>query len=257
MVNSGTERLEFRDLSEVRSGTDRREDQESQGSRRRAQLQQAQRLENLGQLAGGIAEDFNDLLDVILGYACFVSAELAAPSGPDSPARLESVRRDLGEIAQAAERAAGLTCQPLALAHPQVAHPEAAHPEAAHPQVPDLDHVATDVREILRPTLAERVKLVTTLAGDLWPVLADPTQQALRLIWSAKDSPIAGSQSACSSPRRPRKAMCPRCWPSWHAPPSAGCRLRRPVRFGPRWLDAIGVRVVPFSFRDNLVTYSD
>jgi DNA-binding NarL/FixJ family response regulator len=132
-------------------------------------LQQAQRLENLGQLAGGIAEDFNDLLDVILSYASFVSAELAAPSGPDSPARLESVRRDLGEITQAAERAAGLTCQPLALVHLEV----------VHPQIPDHEHVATDVREMLRRTLAEHVELVTTLAGALWPVLADPTQQAL------------------------------------------------------------------------------
>ena len=152
----------------VDRGTERLEDQESPAGRRRAQLQQAQRLESLGQLAGEIAQDFNNLLAVILSYASFVSAELAVPSGPDSAERLRSVRRDLGQITQAAERAASLTCQPLAIVHPAV----------VHPQVLDLDQV-TDVQEMLRRTLGEHVELVTTLAGDLWPVLADPDQQAL------------------------------------------------------------------------------
>src|SRR6266404_6952174 len=153
----------------VDRGTERREDQESPADRRRVRLQQTQRLESLGQLAGEIAQDFNDLLAVILSYSSFVSAELAAPSGPDSLERLESVRRDLGQITLAAQRAASLTCQPLVLVHPKV----------VHPQVLDLDHVVTDVQEMLRRTLDEHVELVTTLAGDLWPVLADPSQQAV------------------------------------------------------------------------------
>jgi DNA-binding CsgD family transcriptional regulator len=95
-------------------------------------------------------------------------AELAAPSGPDSPERLKSVRHDLGQITLAAERAANLTCQPLAFVHPAV----------VDPQVLDLDRVV-DVQEMLRRTLGEHVELVTTLAGDLWPALADPAQQAL------------------------------------------------------------------------------
>ena len=132
-------------------------------------MQQAQRLESLGQLAGEIAQDFNNLLAVILSYASFVSAELAAPSGPDSPERLKSVRRDLRQITLAAERAAGRTCQPLAFVHPAV----------VHPQVVGLDHGVTDTQEMLRRTLGKHVELVTTLAGDLWPALADPAQQAL------------------------------------------------------------------------------
>ena len=153
----------------VDRGTERLADQEeSPAGRRRAPPQQAQRPESLGQLAGEIAQDFNDLLAVILSYASFVSAELAVPSGPDSAERLRSVRRDLGQIAQAAERAASLTRRPLAIVHPAV----------VHPQVVDLDQV-TDVQEMLRRTLGEHVELVTTLAGDLWPVLADPDQQAL------------------------------------------------------------------------------
>ena len=81
---------------------------------------------------GGIAQDFNNLLAVILSYAAFVMAELAAPSGPDSPERLEAVRRDLKQITLAAEQAASLTCQPLAFVHPEV----------VHPRVLDLDHVS-------------------------------------------------------------------------------------------------------------------
>jgi DNA-binding NarL/FixJ family response regulator len=169
MVDPGIEHLEFQDLSEVRADTERPEGQESPEDRWRAELQQAQHLERLGQLASGIAQDFNNLLDVILSYASFVSAELAAPSGPDSPARLESVRRDLEQIRLAAERAANVTCQPRALVHP----------EELHPPVGGLDHVVTDGQEMLRRTLAEHADLVTTLAGDLWPVMADPAQQAL------------------------------------------------------------------------------
>jgi DNA-binding NarL/FixJ family response regulator len=169
MVDRGIERLEFQDQSEVRSDTERREGQESLAGRRRARLQQPQHLESLGRLAGEIAQDFNNLLAVILGYASFVSAELAAPSGPGSHERLESVRRDLGQIALAAERAASRTCQPLDFVHPAV----------VYPQVVDLDDAVTDVQEMLRRTLGEHTELVTTLAGDLWPVLADPAQQAV------------------------------------------------------------------------------
>jgi DNA-binding NarL/FixJ family response regulator len=169
MVDPGIKHLEFQDLSEVRADTERPEGQESPEDRWRAELQQTQHLEKLGQLASGIAQDFNNLLDVILSYASFVSAELAAPAESDSPARLESVRRDLEQIMLAAERAANVTCQPRGLVQAGELHPQAV----------SLDHVATDGQEMLRRTLAEHSDLVTTLAGDLWPVLADPVQQAL------------------------------------------------------------------------------
>jgi DNA-binding NarL/FixJ family response regulator len=167
MVDPATERREFQGRPEVKSVPKRRESQESPAGRWRAQpqqSQQAERLETLGQLAGGIAQDFNNLLAVVLGYASFVSAELAAPPGPGSSERLESVRRDLAQITLAAEQAASRTCQPLALVRPEIVPPQ---------------DVVTDVQEMLRRTLGEHVDLVTTLAGDLWPVLADPDQQAL------------------------------------------------------------------------------
>jgi DNA-binding NarL/FixJ family response regulator len=169
MVDSGIGRLEFEDQSEVKPGIRRHESQESQAGRRRARLQRAQRVETLSGITGEIARDLNNLRTVILSYASCVLAELAAPSGPDSPERLESVRRDLGQITVAVERAASRTCQPLAFVHPEV----------VSPQVRELEDIVTDVQGMLRRALGEHVELVTTLAGDLWPVLADPAQQAL------------------------------------------------------------------------------
>src|SRR5262249_61874861 len=75
--------------------------------RLRAQLQQSQRLESLGQLAGGVAHDFNNLLAVILGYATFI-ARRALPGSEDE--------RDITQIRQAGERATRLTRHLLAFA---------------------------------------------------------------------------------------------------------------------------------------------
>jgi signal transduction histidine kinase/CheY-like chemotaxis protein len=131
-----------------------------------AQLLQAQRLESLGQLAGGVAHDFNNLLGVILNYASFASEELEEAGESDWAARGESARADLGQIIRAGERAAGLTRQLLAFARREV----------MRPQVLDLDTAITAVEGMLRRTLGEHVELVTSLAGDLHPVLADPGQ---------------------------------------------------------------------------------
>jgi CheY-like chemotaxis protein len=127
---------------------------------------QAQRLESLGQLAGGVAHDFNNLLAVILNYLSFASEEVAAAAGPDPTPHLEAAGADLAEADKAAQRAAGLTHQLLLFARRDV----------VRPQVLDLDSVITSVEELLRMTLGEHVQLVISLAGDLWPVLADPGQ---------------------------------------------------------------------------------
>jgi signal transduction histidine kinase/CheY-like chemotaxis protein len=162
------ERRESLERSDVESHTGRRERRESaeRKNQQQAQLLQAQRLESLGQLAGGVAHDFNNLLAVILSYASFVSEELASPSGPDWPERLDSARSDLRQITLAAERAAGLTRQLLSFARREV----------VRPQVLDLGDVVIGVQELLHRTLGEHIELITTLADDLWPVLADPGQ---------------------------------------------------------------------------------
>jgi signal transduction histidine kinase/CheY-like chemotaxis protein len=137
-----------------------------QRDKSQAQLLQAQRLENLGKLAGGVAHDFNNLLGVILNYASFASQELDEADESDWIARGKSACADLGQIIRAGERAAGLTRQLLAFARREV----------IRPQVLDLDTVITSVEEMLRRTIGEHIELVISLAGDLQPVLADPGQ---------------------------------------------------------------------------------
>jgi two-component system cell cycle sensor histidine kinase/response regulator CckA len=150
-----------RDAWKIQDRFDERRD----GERREA-LQQAQRLENLGQLAGGIAHDFNNLLAVILNYATFVSEEMDAATESDLGGRWETARGDVTQIKQAAERAARLTRQLLALARREV----------VRPQVLDLDQVISEVTEMLRRTLGEHIDVATSSEGGLWPVLADPGQ---------------------------------------------------------------------------------
>jgi PAS domain S-box-containing protein len=127
-----------------------------------AQLQQSQRLEVLGQLAGGVAHDFNNLLAVILNYAAFVAEELATGHNADFAA----AGRDVGQIQRAAERATALTHQLLAFARREV----------VQPVVLDLNEVVTEVQQLLDRTIGEDVLLRTDPADDLWPILADAGQ---------------------------------------------------------------------------------
>jgi len=158
---------------------------QAQQEKSQEQLLQAQRLENLGQLAGGVAHDFNNLLAVILNYVSFVSDELSVATEADWPQRRETALNDLEQVKRAGERAAGLTRQLLAFARREV----------IQPQVLDLDHVIAAVQEMLHRTLGEHVDLVTSLAGDLWPVLADPgqlEQVLVNLALNARDAMAAG-----------------------------------------------------------------
>jgi PAS domain S-box-containing protein len=119
------------------------------------QLQQSQRLESLGQLAGGVAHDFNNLLAVILGYTAFVEEKVSG-----------QVREDVGQIREAGERATRLTRQLLAFARREVVRPESL----------DLTGLVREMDQLLRRTIGEHVRLSATLAPDLWPVMADQGQ---------------------------------------------------------------------------------
>jgi two-component system cell cycle sensor histidine kinase/response regulator CckA len=146
-----------------------------------AQLQQSQRLEVLGQLAGGVAHDFNNLLAVILNYAAFVVEELAAGDQADFVA----AGRDVGQIQRAAQRATALTHQLLAFARREV----------VQPVVVNLNHVVTEVQQLLDRTIGEDVVLHTDLADHLWPVLADVgqvEQVLVNLAINARDAMSGG-----------------------------------------------------------------
>jgi nitrogen-specific signal transduction histidine kinase len=125
--------------------------------RLRLQLQQSQRLESLGQLAGGVAHDFNNLLAVILGYASFIERRAAEGSAD---------QRDVTAIREAGERATRLTRQLLAFARREV----------VRPTVLDLTGVVLEMEQLLRRTIGEHVVLETSLAPDLWPIMADDGQ---------------------------------------------------------------------------------
>jgi PAS domain S-box-containing protein len=128
------------------------------------QLDQGQRLESLGQLAGGVAHDFNNLLGVILNYAGFVGEELESAS--DGETRWAQARADVEQIEQAARRASDLTHQLLAFARREVIHAE----------VMNLNDTVRETHQLLGRTLGEHVELSLVMEDDLWPVLADPGQ---------------------------------------------------------------------------------
>jgi len=136
------------------------------------QLQHSQKLESIGQLAGGVAHDFNNLLTVISGYTELSLGRLAEP---------EALKRNLGEINRAADRAAALTRQLLAFSRKQVLQPKAL----------DLTETVQNMDKLLRRLIGEDIKLVTRLEADLSKVLADPgqiEQVIMNLALNARDA---------------------------------------------------------------------
>jgi PAS domain S-box-containing protein len=120
------------------------------------QLRQAQKMEAVGRLAGGVAHDFNNLLTAILGYSDMVLT--------DEPP--EDVRQPVEEIRKAAERAAALTGQLLAFSRKQV----------LQPRILELNEVVRNVDAMLKRVLRENVKVVHDADPNLWRVKADPGQ---------------------------------------------------------------------------------
>ena len=135
------------------------------------QLAQKQRLESLGQLAGGVAHDFNNLLSVIMNYARFVGEEVTAAAAEDAE-RWSPVASDVAEIEGASRRAAALTRQLLAFARKEVTHPE----------VVGLNDVVREAQQLLERTLGEHIELRFELAEELDDVVADPGQMGQVLI---------------------------------------------------------------------------
>jgi PAS domain S-box-containing protein len=180
----------IRDVTERVEAQHERDRMEAQLERDRLerQLHQSQRLESLGQLAGGVAHDFNNLLAAILNYVSFVDEEITAeialrPS--HESARLSAVLDDVTQIGAAAERAARLTHQLLAFGRREVIKPE----------VIDFNAIVDEVEGLLRTTIGEHVELVNRCATDLQHVLADRGQMEqvlLNLAVNARDAMPTG-----------------------------------------------------------------
>lgn len=122
-----------------------------------AQLQQLQKMESVGRLAGGVAHDFNNMLTAMLGHAELGRMRLD-PSHP--------VYTDLEEISKAAERSADLTRQLLAFARKQT----------IAPKVLDLNVIVTEMLKMLQRLIGEDIRLTWQPAPNLWKVRIDPSQ---------------------------------------------------------------------------------
>ncbi len=122
-----------------------------------AELRQAQKMEAIGRLAGGVAHDFNNMLGVILGYAG-IALDKARPG--------ETVHDALQQIVLAAERSADLARQLLAFSSRQM----------VTPKVINLNHTITALKKMLTRLIGEDIEFRLNLAEDIWNLLIDPSQ---------------------------------------------------------------------------------
>jgi PAS domain S-box-containing protein len=137
-----------------------------------AQLRQSQKMEAIGQLAGGVAHDFNNLLTVILGYSAFVI---------DSFGPHDLRRDDMAEVVRAGERAASLTRQLLAFSRQQLLQPSAV----------DVNALVTGMHAMLSRLIGAPIELVPILAPDLHKARADVGQLGqvlMNLVVNARDA---------------------------------------------------------------------
>jgi two-component system cell cycle sensor histidine kinase/response regulator CckA len=126
-------------------------------SRLEEQLAQSQKMDAVGQLAGGVAHDFNNLLTVIMSYSTLLLSDFEEN---------DPRREDVQEISNAATRAAGLTSQLLAFSRKQL----------MEPRVISVNTVVSGIEKLLRRLLGEDVELATTLEPELYLINADPGQ---------------------------------------------------------------------------------
>jgi PAS domain S-box-containing protein len=141
-------------------------------------LQEVLRLEAVGQLAGGIAHDLNNMLAAILGFSEFLAQSLP----PDDPRR-----RDVEQITQAANRSASLTRQLLAFARR----------ELIQPRPLDVNLVVRGTEPMLRSVLGSNLELVLNLSSDIGSAYADPAQVeqiVMNLVLNARDAMPQGGR---------------------------------------------------------------
>jgi two-component system, cell cycle sensor histidine kinase and response regulator CckA len=136
------------------------------------QLRQAQKMEAIGRLAGGVAHDFNNALGVITGYSELLQFKLRDDA---------TLHKHASEILKAGMKAASLTQQLLAFSRKQ----------NLRPQVLDLNSIVRDIEKMLRRLIGENIDLVHVSAPDLAKVMADPSQieqVLMNLVVNARDA---------------------------------------------------------------------
>ena len=142
------------------------------------QLRQAQTLESIGRLAGGVAHDFNNMLGIILGYGEIVLDRLH---------ERDPLRREVQEMVKAAQRSAALTRQLLAFSRRQT----------LQPQVLDPNDLVRNLEKMLRRLIGEDIELRLALAQDVGRVFVDPgqiEQVIMNLAVNARDAMPGGGR---------------------------------------------------------------
>ncbi|HJP89098.1 MAG TPA: PAS domain S-box protein [Candidatus Limnocylindrales bacterium] len=146
-----------------------------------SQLLQAQKLESIGRLAGGVAHDFNNILFAIRGYAELLIEDLTKSAAGEAP----ELRRMVEAIEQAAERGANLTSQLLAFSRKQMVSPEVVDPAGrVHALEP-----------MLRRLIGENVRLAVRTPEDAGHIRVDPghlDQIVMNLVVNARDAMPSG-----------------------------------------------------------------
>ena len=158
---------------------------EGKAERRRleAQFIEAQKMEVVGQLAGGVAHDFNNILAVIMGYGELMMQEIP----PE-----DALRKPLEEIQHASERAVGLTRQLLVFSRKQT----------VQPVVLDLNHVVHELDKMLRRLIDENISMTTVLDQQVGAIKADPGyvgQVLMNLVVNARDAMLNGGKLAIAT----------------------------------------------------------
>ena len=143
-----------------------------------AQFRQAQKMDAVGQLTGGVAHDFNNILTVITGTIGILQDAVA-----DRP-ELVSIARLIDD---AADRGAQLTRHLLAFARKQ----------PLQPRETDVNALVVEAAKLLRPTLGEQIEISSKLADDTWPAMVDPSQlttAVINLALNARDAMSVGGK---------------------------------------------------------------
>ena len=161
--------LVVKDITERKRAT-------AEQTRLEEQLRQAQKMESIGRLAGGVAHDFNNQLTIIQIYGDLMRSKMA----PDDP-----LLPKLEQVLQAGQHAAGLTRQLLAFSRKQL----------LQPAVINLNDLVSNLQNMLARLIGEDITFTTFLQAELWPVKADPgqiEQVIMNLVVNARDAMPTG-----------------------------------------------------------------
>ena len=156
----------------------KRKQAEEEKRRLESQLLHAQKMEAVGRLAGGVAHDFNNMLNVIIGYAEIVLGKIGQDAFP---------RKEVEEIVKAATRSASLTQQLLAFSRKQI----------IQPRVLDINALLKNLDKMLRRLIGEHIDVVFALEQNVGRVKADPVQieqVIMNLAINARDAMIKGGK---------------------------------------------------------------